>query len=100
MLIGLFIFAGWFVRLLTDVFDKTKELNFRQHLIYFFTACIFYAIQAILNLEDNFTNEFAIAGYMLLLAVIGYLPGHFFDKIRTFFINKANEKLGTNEPKP
>jgi hypothetical protein len=95
MLIGLFLFAGWFIRLLTDVFDKTKELNFKEHVIWFVTAGVFYAIQAILQLEDNFTNEFAIAGYMLLLAVIGYLPGHFFDKASRFFVKKTDEKFPT-----
>lgn len=94
MLIGLFIFAGWFIRFITDVFDKTKELNWKQHIVYLFTAGVFYAIQGILNLEQNFTNDFAVAGYMLLLAVIGYLPGHFFDKVKTFFMKKTDEKLG------
>lgn len=93
MLIGLFIFAGWLIRLLTDIFDKTKAFNIKEHIIYLCTAGIFYAIQTVLKLEDNFTSEFAIAGYMLLLAVIGYLPGHFFDKIKTFFIKKTDEKL-------
>lgn len=78
---------------MTDVFDKTKELSLKQQFIYLLTSGVFYAIQGTLNLEDNFTNEFAIAGYMLLLTVIGYLPGHFFDKIKTFFVRKTDEKL-------
>lgn len=94
MLIGLFIFAGWLVRLVSDIFDKTKELNIKQHFVFLMIAGIFYAIQGILELEDNFTSEFSIAAYMLLLAVIGYLPGHFFDKISKFFVKQADNKLG------
>lgn len=94
MLIGLFIFAGWSIRFITDIFDKTKALDIKQHIVYLLTAGIFYAIQGILKLEDNFTNEFSTAGYMLLLSVIGYLPGHFFDKIKTFFVKKTDDKLG------
>ena len=94
MIIGLFLIAGWFIRFLTDVFDKTKPLVFKQHVIWLCMALVFYAIQSTLQLEDNFTNEFSIAIYMLLLAVIGYLPGHFFDKAKTFFVKEADKKLG------
>ena len=90
MIIGLIVFFGWFVRLMADIADKSKNISFMQHFVFFLTAGIFYVIQAYLNLETELPNKFSIAVYMLLLATLGYLPGHFWDKINSFFIKKAD----------
>jgi len=95
MYIGLFIYAGWLIRFVADAFDKTKpKIEWGQQLVFLMIASFAFAIQAVLGLHDNFKSEFAVAAYFILEGAIGYAPGHFWDKINTFFQKKAEEKLG------
>lgn len=100
MLIGLFVFGGWLVRVVADIADKTKDISAIQHFVFLMIAGIFYTIQSVLNLEAELTSKFAVAVYMLFLAFLGYAPGHVWDKLNSFFHKELDKKLGTTDPKP
>lgn len=102
MFIGLFIYAGWLIRVAWDFLDKGIPMNFispegkkniKFTLLSFIISTLFYVIQYMLKFEDNFTNDWQLAILYLFFVFIGYFPTHFFQKLMSTFEKKTDERL-------